>query len=144
MEPKTHNLLEFQVFASDFALGLKPLRDRATVVSLYGDLGTGKTTFVQAAAKALGVTAYISSPTFLILKSYQLSAKSYKLLHHVDAYRLKSSDDLRRLHFPDLLADSQNLIFVEWADRVADMLPPDHTKLFFEFVDDKTRKIVVE
>ena len=149
MQKRVHTLEEFRNSATEFVHTLTPLPGRATVVGLYGDLGAGKTTFVQAAAKALGVDTHVSSPTFLILKSYpacqsagrQLKAISYKLLHHIDAYRLKSSSELTKLHFADLLADPHNLILVEWADKVADILPTDHTKLFFEFVDENTRHI---
>ena len=138
---ETHNLQEFQAAAAKFAASLRPLPDRATVVGLYGDLGAGKTTFVQLVAKALRVTETLNSPTFLIMKSYPLSTFHFTLLTHIDAYRLKSSDELHKLHFAELLADPENLILIEWADKVADLLPKDHTKLLFEFVDEKTRKI---
>ena len=161
-------------------LSLQPLPDRATVVALYGDLGAGKTTFVQAAAKALGVSVPVQSPTFLIFKKYPLSHSlstssevrseylelrktlsirlrmrkvhsfckkeiergcSFSTLIHVDAYRLKSSTELAMLRFAELLADPQNLILIEWADRVADILPREHIKIFLEFVDERTRRI---
>ncbi len=136
-----HQLKEFQETAARFARGLSPLPNRATVVGLYGDLGAGKTTFVQAVAKSLGVNTHVSSPTFLILKTYPLHATRYTLLVHIDAYRLKSSDELTKLGFADLLADPTNLILVEWADKVADILPTDHKQLHFKFIDDQTREI---
>ena len=111
------------------------------MVGLYGDLGAGKTTFVQAVAKALGVAETVTSPTFLIFRRYTLHDSCYTNLIHVDAYRLKNSEELRKLRFDELLADPRNLILVEWADRVVDLLPKDHHKLQFEFVDDITRKI---
>lgn len=143
MIKKTHTLGEFQKTAGDFALGLKPLPNRATVVGLYGDLGAGKTAFVQAAAKALGVKETVNSPTFLIFKKYQLLVTSsrYSFLVHIDAYRLKSSSELAKLRFDELLADPKNLILIEWADKVADILPKDHIQLHFVFIDDQTRKI---
>ncbi|MDO8564580.1 MAG: tRNA (adenosine(37)-N6)-threonylcarbamoyltransferase complex ATPase subunit type 1 TsaE [bacterium] len=141
MPIQIHNLESFQQAASDFVSGLKPSSSQATVVGLYGDLGAGKTTFVQAAARALGISERISSPTFWIVKSYKLKVKSFQKLIHVDAYRLKNADDLRKLGFSELLTDPKNLIFIEWAERVADLLPPDHIKLQFEFVDDHTRSI---
>lgn len=140
---KVRTLQEFRLAARDFTLGLSPLCGRATVVGLYGDLGSGKTTFVQAAAKALGVSESVNSPTFLIFKKYQLrvTSSSYQFLIHADAYRLKNGEELRKLRFDELLRDPANLIFVEWADRVADILPKDHQRLHFEFIDDTTRKI---
>ena len=143
VQTMTHNLTEFQKTASDFACGLTPLPDRATVVGLYGDLGAGKTTFTQAVAKALGVTETLNSPTFLIMKSYPLPSTFYHLLIHIDAYRLKSSEELKKLRFDDLLVDPHNLILIEWADKVADVLPQNHIKLRFEFVDSTTRKIAL-
>ncbi len=138
---ETHNLKEFQDAAREYARGLTPLPDRATVVGLYGNLGAGKTTFVQAVAKALGVNETLNSPTFLIMKSYPLRSQHFAFLIHIDAYRLKKSEELKNLGFTELLANPRNLIFVEWADRVSDILPKDHRKLFFEFVDNTTRKV---
>lgn len=115
---------------------------RATVVGLYGNLGSGKTTFVQCVAEILGVEEHIASPTFLIFKTYKLTNfKTYQFLLHADAYRLKSGEELRKLGFEKLLADPTNLILIEWADLVTDILPSDHLKLNFEFIDEVTRKI---
>ena len=135
MFEELHNLAEFQQAAAEFVHCLKPLPDRATIVGLYGDLGAGKTAFVQAAAKALGVSETINSPTFLIQKRYMIQDSGFKNLIHIDAYRLNNADELRNLGFADLLADPENLILIEWADRVSDILPRDHAKLFFEFID---------
>lgn len=142
---KIHRLHEFQQIARDFALGLTSFPNRATVVGLYGDLGSGKTTFVQDAAKALGARERLVSPTFLIVKSYKLKVKSFKTLVHIDAYRLKHSDELLKLRFEELLRDPGNLIFLEWADRVADVLPRDHIKisLSLDFLDERARRIAI-
>ena len=137
----TYALEQLQTVALDFSRALTPLPGRATVIGLYGELGSGKTTFVQDVARALGVTETVNSPTFLIVKSYKLKVQSFKTLMHIDAYRLKNSDELRRLRFDELLTDPQNLILIEWADKVLDILPVGHTKLFFEFIDDTTRSI---
>ena len=132
-------------FAKDFLAGLSPKSgDRATVVGLYGNLGSGKTTLTQCAAEILGIAEHITSPTFVIMKTYnsQLTTNNrLKNLIHVDAYRLKNGEELRKLGFEKLLADPANLILIEWADLVIDILPPDHVKLYFEFVDEITRKI---
>ena len=137
----SHNIADTAQFAQEFLVGLTPQSDWATVVGLYGDLGSGKTFFVQQIAKALGVRGSVQSPTFVIVKSYKLKVKSFNTLIHVDAYRLEKGEELRKLEFQGLLADHRNLIFIEWAERVAGILPPDHIKLHFEFVNDTTRKI---
>ncbi|MES2087957.1 MAG: tRNA (adenosine(37)-N6)-threonylcarbamoyltransferase complex ATPase subunit type 1 TsaE [Patescibacteria group bacterium] len=144
MEISSKSLEDTKKFAKDFVEKISTLektRGGATVVGLYGNLGSGKTTFVQCVAEILGVKEHLTSPTFVILKSYKLTAESFKLLHHIDAYRLKDGRDLLKLRFDELLADPKNLILIEWADLVADILPNDVIKLQFEFVDEKTRKI---
>ncbi len=142
---ETHNLKEFQEAARVLARGLTPLPHRATVVGLVGNLGAGKTTFVQAVANALGINETLNSPTFLILKSYPLPStlnpSAYRLLHHIDAYRLKKSEELKNLGFEKLLADPTNLILIEWSDKVADLLPPNTPTILFEYIDEETRQI---
>lgn len=144
MEYISKNLEDTKRFAKDFVELLAPSAssvDGATVVGLYGNLGSGKTAFVQCVADILGVKEYLTSPTFVIMKSYKLSTFNFQLLTHVDAYRLKSGEELRKLGFDDLFRDPANLIFIEWADLVADILPKNTIKINFEFVDEKTRKI---
>lgn len=141
MEIFIKNLEELEGFAKSFLLKLKPHESKAIVVALSGDLGSGKTAFVKAVAKTLGVTETVSSPTFVIMKYYQLKTIDYRLLIHIDAYRLKNGAELLRLRFDELLDDPQNIIFIEWPEHVADALPKDVNKIFFQFIDETTRKI---
>lgn len=136
------SLKETQKIADDFLKSLSNQNFKsATVVGLHGDLGSGKTTFVQCVARALGITEHITSPTFLIIKTYKLKTKNYKLLYHLDAYRLKSGDELLKLGWQELAQDPKNLIFIEWPERVEEILPSDCLKIIFEFVDETTRVI---
>jgi len=114
---------------------------RATIIALSGDLGAGKTTLTQAIARELGVKENIISPTFVILKSYQLKAKNYKLLHHIDAYRLDSAQELLKLGWKELLADSKNLILIEWPEKVAELIPKDAILVSLSHEDENTRQI---
>ncbi|MEK7582949.1 MAG: tRNA (adenosine(37)-N6)-threonylcarbamoyltransferase complex ATPase subunit type 1 TsaE [Patescibacteria group bacterium] len=115
----------------------KPKTNHAIVIGLEGELGSGKTTFVQKFAKALGITEHITSPTFVILKKYGN-------LVHIDAYRLKSSEDLKKLGIQELIEDPRNIIFIEWADLVADILPNDRITIHFEHVSEGKRKISID
>lgn len=90
----------------------------ATVVALIGELGTGKTTFVQKFAKAYGIKEVVTSPTFVILKKYGN-------LVHIDAYRLEHAEELQKLGVQELMKNPKNIIFIEWADRVKEILPPE-------------------
>src|SRR3989338_3228500 len=141
MKGKMYTLKEFQTVAHEFISGLLPSQSSATVVGLYGDLGAGKTTFVQAAAKALKLPNHIVIPTFLIMRTYPLPFPPYVSLTHIDAYRLTDSDELKKLRFEDLLSDPKNLILIEWADKVADLLPADHIRIRLHHIDDSTRSI---
>lgn len=128
--------------AEDFVRTLVP-GDAAAVVALQGDLGAGKTTFTQAAAAALGVTETVTSPTFVIEKIYKLSHPHFTHLIHIDAYRLESGKELLSLGWNEIAADPTNLIFIEWPERVADILPADAKTLRFRFVDEGTREIEI-
>jgi len=115
---------------------------RATVVGLFGDLGSGKTTFTQAVGRKLGITEFITSPTFVIEKIYKLDEKfGFKNLIHIDAYRLDSGHELSVLGFERILEDKDNLILIEWPERVIDILPADVIKLNFKFISENEREI---
>jgi len=98
--------------------------DEATVVGLSGHLGAGKTAFVKEAAKILGIEEDVTSPTFVIMKVYEtrdsrMEIREWKHLIHIDAYRLERREELEALDFESLVADSNNLILIEWPENVA-------------------------
>ncbi len=110
--------------------------DRALVVGLSGDLGAGKTAFVQAAARYFGVKNKINSPTFVIIKNYELPARNaysiavaggrianYKKLFHIDAYRLKNEKELLHLGWNEIVANKEHLVFIEWPENVKKVMP---------------------
>ena len=109
--------------------------DAALVVGLSGDLGAGKTTFMQAVAKHLGIKNKVRSPTFVIIKSYKLKAKNYKLLFHIDAYRLKDENELLSLGWQEIIKNEKHLVFVEWPENVSKIIP-SHSK-FIHISEDK-------
>ena len=120
-------------------------REQALVVGLYGELGSGKTVFTKEAAKILNVKEHVVSPTFVIERIYhiQLPTSNFKHLIHIDAYRLEHEDELLKLGWEDILKDSRNLIFIEWADKVSKILPKDHIKIYFRHIDENTREIEI-
>ena len=109
------------------------------VVNLTGELGAGKTAFVQGAAKALGVEGPVVSPTFVLVREY----RGQMPIYHVDVYRLERLQEVHDLGFEDLL-DPAGVVFVEWGDAVESMLPDSHLRV--ELVTDEesdTRRLRV-
>ncbi len=118
----------------------------ATVLVCSGNLGAGKTTFAQAVALHLGIKERITSPTFVIQKTYKLSERAKKksgFSHfvHIDAYRLDGEKELETLHFKEIAEDPKNLVLIEWGERVKKILPASYKTIHFVFIDETTRKI---
>jgi len=113
----------------------------ALVLALSGELGAGKTTFVQGLAKGLGIKEKVKSPTFLIIKSYKLRVKNFKNFIHIDAYRLKKPKDILSLGWREMAGDPKNIIAIEWAKHIAKVLPAHHIDIKFEHISENKRKI---
>jgi tRNA threonylcarbamoyladenosine biosynthesis protein TsaE len=75
------------------------------------------------------------------MKRYSISHGRFKNLIHIDAYRLESGNELLKLGFQNMLSDKENLIVIEWPERVPFVIPSDATKIHFHFVDEKTREV---
>ena len=142
----THSAQETQALGREVARKVLALRyPGAAVVALYGDLGGGKTTFTQGFAQGLGVEEPVRSPTFLIMKVFQLSeAGAYTKLIHIDAYRLATSEEMKHLGWDDMAESNNSIILIEWADKIADLLPENCIELRFEFIDENTRRIRIQ
>ncbi len=120
---------------SDLPTGQAGMR-YATVVALSGDLGAGKTTFVQGFAKALGIKHRIVSPTFLIFRRYQASSIKHQVssikyrdkiqnFYHVDLYRIHNIKELDVLNFKSILHYPFNIVLIEWGEKIKKLLPKD-------------------
>ena len=138
------NLKDTGNIAQELLNKLHPHQGGATVVALYGDLGSGKTTFTKAFAKALGIPEDdITSPTFVIEKIFDIgNHHHFKKFIHIDAYRLEKPEEIERLGWKETVSDKGNLIFVEWAENKGKALPKDAIKLSFKFIDENKREIV--
>lgn len=112
-------------------VSVEPHDTRATLVTLSGDLGAGKTTFVQAIARQLGVAEAIQSPTYVLMKKYMLAGQPFDVLVHIDAYRLDDPKQFAALDPASLLSAPRTLVCLEWPERVEGMLPPADLALQF-------------
>jgi len=112
-------------------------RKRAFVIGLEGELGSGKTTFLQGFAKGLGIRGRVLSPTFIIIRRI-------KNFYHIDCYRIQKPKELLLLGFEKIVGNPQNIIAIEWADRVKKILPKNTVMIKFKIIDKQTRKIQVK
>lgn len=114
----------------ELAAALAAFLELGDVVSLSGELGAGKTCFVQGAAAALGVEATVTSPTFVLVRAYQ---GRFPLVH-VDVYRLQRLQDV--LELGDEVFAEDVVTFVEWGDAIASLLPEDRLDVDIVHADD--------
>ena len=148
--------------AQEFLASARPSKG-ALVIGLEGDLGGGKTTFVQGFAKGLGIKEKILSPTFVILRRFRIPKKfqvsrfppatlersdggrgRFHEFYHIDCYRIEKPQELLDLGFKEIVSDPKNILIIEWAEKVKKILPKDTITLKFEFINEKTRKIVLK
>jgi tRNA threonylcarbamoyladenosine biosynthesis protein TsaE len=131
-----HSLEETWRIAAEVATQLTP----GMVIALTGDLGAGKTTFMQGIAFALGIKRPITSPTFTLCQEYQ--TPNFKLVH-MDLYRLNGPDDLLTIGFPEHL-ESGAVVAVEWPERGGYLIPPDALHISLMLSDEaETRTIEI-
>ena len=131
----------------------KKLKKTAFVVGLEGELGGGKTTFLQGFAKGLGIKEKILSPTFVIMKKYEVRSMkkqrkkssglrtSYSRLYHVDCYRIQKPKEILDLGFKEIVSNPENIVVIEWANKIKNIIPKNAIWIDFKFVNEKKRRI---
>jgi tRNA threonylcarbamoyladenosine biosynthesis protein TsaE len=129
------------------------------VIALHGDLGSGKTTFVQGLAEGLGIKQRIISPTFIIMRTYVIpdsdpgstsldsglrrNDRNGKNFFHVDLYRIETERDVEGLGLLELIGDSENIVVIEWPEKIGHLLPETRIDISFEYIGDDKRRIVI-
>ena len=145
--------------------GSSLIRKKALVIALYGDLGSGKTTFVQGIVRGLGIERRIISPTFIIVRQYQLKCPIYSSsehqrvekfskfssrqartinFYHIDLYRVQSERDIGGLGIKEIINDPQNIVAIEWAEKMGKLLPEKRVNIDFESLSENKRKIIIK
>jgi len=138
---KTNSPQETQKLAGFLIKKILAKRNKkAIVIALEGELGAGKTTFVKGVARSLKIKSKIKSPTFNLMKIYKAGDKQFC---HLDCYRLRDHKDLKPLGIKEILDDKNNIVLIEWSDRVKRILPKNHTKIHIDHIDKNKRKIIV-
>lgn len=114
----------------------------ADLICLYGQLGAGKTVLAKGIAKGLGIEEEIVSPSYTLLKEYQISKKLK--LAHFDFYRIDDNLSQPPADLSDYLGDRQYIVVIEWPERVEDFLPDKRINIYLEYINENRRKVVIE
>ena len=102
--------------------------NKALVLGFIGELGSGKTTFIKAFVRELGVKKRVTSPTFIIVKRFHIPGKTkYKNVFHIDAYRVSKRKELFKAGVENAVNEPSNIVLVEWADKAKGILPKETT-----------------
>ena len=111
------------------------------VLTFIGDLGFGKTTFIQGLAKGLGITRRIISPTFVIVRTYQLPGD--KEFYHVDLYRLHTKEEVESLGIIHEFHNPHSIVAIEWPDRLQGYLPEKRIDIIISLLEDEKRSVII-
>lgn len=123
---------ETKKIGKDFAKGINP----GVVLCLYGNLGAGKTTFVQGFARGLGIKRRIISPTFTVVRSYTI-------FYHVDLYRLSGEQDIEGTGLLEIFKDKNSIIAIEWPEKLGSLLPKKRSEIWFKDMGEDRREISI-
>jgi len=133
MEVTTNSTQETKELAEKLAENIKS----GMTLALYGDLGSGKTTFTRFLVEALGQDSRVQSPTFVV-------ARKYGNINHIDLYRLTTKEEVEDIGIEEFLADESAINIIEWPELAEAFLPKDTVSIYFEYVDDEKRKIRIQ
>lgn len=129
---KTSSREETIAFAKNYAKSLQS----GDILILSGDLGAGKTTFVQGLASGLGIAEEVTSPTYAYMNNYN------DKLYHFDCYRIQNAMEAEVLGLTDYF-DLDGICVIEWAENILDILPAECKKIILKKIDENTREIEV-
>lgn len=140
----TNSAEETEKLGEEFAKKIKP----GEVVCLFGDLGSGKTTFVKGVARGLGIKTRLISPTFILVRKHKISIRyqvsGIKYMYHIDLYRLKDKKEAESIDLKEILEDRNAVIIIEWAEKAENILPKERWDISFNYIAGNRRKISIE
>lgn len=112
------------------------------VICLYGDLGSGKTEFTKGLAEYFGIDKFsIKSPTYTYIRKYETPKLHF---YHIDLYRLERIDDLLAMEIEEIMRVNKNIIVIEWADKMSEILPEKRIDVNFKYLNENEREIQID
>lgn len=144
----THSSEETTAFGQQLASGivagwLGKSAHTHHIYCLYGDLGSGKTTFTQGFAKGLGIQSRVVSPTFLISKRYHTRYED-RFLYHLDIYRMQTEQELYGIGISEIFSDVRSCVIVEWAEKLYSLVPTSRVDIRFTSQSDGSHAIQMQ
>lgn len=116
-------------------------KNKASIIFLEGDLGTGKTTLVKEILKSLGLSEPVTSPTFTIIEPYLIKDKK---IYHIDLYRIESRKELEVLGIEEYSAENDCLIFIEWPEKAEGFFSEYDLKIRLSHINEFSRELIIE
>jgi tRNA threonylcarbamoyladenosine biosynthesis protein TsaE len=139
METLSKSTQDTKELARGLAKKLKP----GDVLALYGDLGSGKTTFTAFLVEALGIPARVQSPTFVVVRKYEGGKGLVKTVNHIDLYRLTDQREVEDIGIEELIAEKDHVAVIEWPELAEGYLPDGTIKIYFDYLEENSRRINV-
>lgn len=130
----SHSLFDTDIIAKQLAKKIQ----KNDIITLNGNLGSGKTTFTRSLVKHLGSNDIVSSPTFSLMNHYHASTD----ILHFDMYRIKTENDLYSIGFFDYIYNDY-IIIIEWSKNIKQFLPQNTLEIYFDYIDEQSRKITI-
>lgn len=151
----TNNFQETQTLGKKIAIEIlsQKTKNSALILALQGDLGAGKTTFLQGFAMGLGIKEKILSPTFIIMKKFKIQTSSLKMkiknpkftnFYHFDCYRLDKPKEILELSFKEIILNPENIIAIEWPEKIKSLLPKNLIIIKFKHFEENKREIIID
>ena len=138
MEYISENIIDLELIGKKI---IKYSNKKSNIFTFEGEMGVGKTALIKIILKHLKVKDLVKSPTFSIVNEYLTSDN--KIIYHFDFFRIKDKIEVINIGFEDYL-DSSNFCFIEWPNRIKNLLPNDINKIKMEYISETKRKIIID
>ena len=142
---KSYSSEETKCIAAQFALRLtrpKRERKRALVVALNGELGSGKTTFVQGFLAGLGLKKRALSPTFILVRKTIITHGNFKSFFHIDAYRIRHIRELVAMDIEKIFENPKHIVLIEWANNIREAIPRGTEQVNLSYGSKENERII--
>jgi len=144
MEVVTKNQRETKKLGKAVAEKILTRKIKKRIIVLKGELGSGKTTFIKGFAQGLGIKEKILSPTFVLIRKFQIPNSKFQTFYHIDCYRIEKTREILSLNFKEIISNPQNIVAIEWGEKIKKILPKKAIWIKLGFLNSKFRRIKIK